>query len=190
MDNSGLYETEPALLFFYEIMPGDIDKYKTQSNRSKTGGGARDLRPRPANTFAQALAPMFPRETDRNGAYDGTIHWFDEHGVHQNADITLWTIYDARPGELRIGTCYKILAWTISEDEYIEAKESGYRWFYVLLMDRNHTTWAYIMREEELDLWTPQVSDYVRRRIASTPQGTRPQHVVGFLNFITGEEYG
>ena len=184
-----LEQKEPALLFFYEMQPGDIAKYKTKSNIAQTGGGARDLRPRPAGEVSRVLRPMFPRTTDKAGAFEGTIHWFDDDGNVQSEDICLWTIYEARQGEARIGTSYKIGAWAISEDEYQAAQARGKKWFYVLLMDKDDVTWAYVMREEDLEDWSPEVRDYVRGRVAATPQGARPRHVIGSINFVSKEEY-
>ena len=189
-----LKQKEPALLFFYEIMPGDVLKFQTKSNTAQTGGGARDLRPRPGAGFGRVLRPMFPRETEKAGAFEGTIHWFDGEGSVLTQDIRLWTIYEARKGkgcggEARIGTSYKVKAWTISEENYNKALQNGIKRFYVLLMDRDKATWAYIMNEEDLEHWNPQVRDYVRKRISLTRKGKKPPHVVGSLNFVTGEEY-
>lgn len=180
-----LEQKEPALLFFYEMMPGDVLKYQTKSNKAKSGGGARDLRPRPADGFARVLRPMFP-ETVEEGVSKGTIHWVDDEDNDLSTDICLWRPTAARPGEARIATSYKVGKWRVSEEDYNEAVKNDKKRFYVLLMDRDRVTWAYVMNEEQLEHWNLQVRDYVRERIALTRKGT---HVAGSINFETGETY-
>ena len=181
-----LKEPKPALMFFYEIKEGDVLKQRAKSNKSTSGGGARDVRIRPAEKFSAILAAMFPGKTSREGVWEGSISWEDDDGNVEQATIELWRPTEARPGEARIGRINRIAAWDVHTKQYTEDLGRGKKWFYLLVKDTDGVVWARLLYEENLPNEDPRVRRYVEQRI----KDTHPHHHVrGTLNFITGEEY-
>lgn len=107
-------EEEVARVIFQVIEDGDRRKFEAVSNDADTGGGARDLRFRPANRFLPVLGRMFPgravRRSTRKGAQvelellSGTFATpqATDEAERASRDITIWPETNARPGECRI----------------------------------------------------------------------------------------
>ena len=182
-----LKEQKPSLMFFYEIKEGDVLKQRAKSNKSSSGGGARDLRIRPADKFTAILGQMFPEKTSREGVLEGTIHWIDGRDEVHQATIKFWRPTDARPGEARIGRIHQIEGWTVTDvKKYRAALGRGKKWFFLLVKDTAGVVWARLWEEENLPGEDVRVRRYVEERIRQT----KPQHhVKGAFNFVTGEEY-
>jgi hypothetical protein len=105
---------EVARVIFQVIEDGDRRKFEAVSNDADTGGGARDLRFRPANRFLPVFGRMFPGRTIRRRTREGvqvelellngtfvTPQATDE-AERASRDITVWPETNARPGECRI----------------------------------------------------------------------------------------
>lgn len=104
-----------ARIVFQHIEDGDRRKFAAVSNDADTGGGARDLRFRPANRFMPVFGLMFPgreaRVRNRGDAQPASLTLVsgmiltpqaalpDERGPRP---IKIWPETDARPGECRI----------------------------------------------------------------------------------------
>jgi hypothetical protein len=64
---------EPHVIFFKEILPGDLKKYQRASAATGTGGGARDLRVSPQNLFEPLLQQMISEPSSAAGVTHGRI---------------------------------------------------------------------------------------------------------------------
>jgi hypothetical protein len=176
----------PVLVFFQEVKPGDIRKQQAASNDARSGGGARDLRIRPAAVFARVLSSLFPVSTDEEGVFLGRVHWYADRGTIHHAEVEFWRPTDARPGEARVGRIHTIASWTIDAEVYDAARARGLKWFYLLVKDAEGIVWAGILREENFEKERPEITEYIRARIRST----QTSHAVrGMINFETRETY-
>lgn len=177
---------KPVLLFFQQILLGDVLKQQAKSNQAKTGGGARDLRV--PKQFAPLLLPFFPYPAQRAGAFQNDVFWADSQGQVQSTLAELWRPTAARPNETRLSRITAIEAWVVDSTEYDQARAAGETWFFLLVMDAEDRVWAQTYKESD---WrspaaSAAVRDYFLRRIAATRTG---QSVRGFMNFTTGENY-
>src|SRR5690348_4533593 len=94
---------------FMEIVPGDLRKFRAESNDSPSGGGARDLRFRPFEVFDEIFAKLFPgnrTEQRRRGGMTsdveirvGRLSWQDSRGEYQSKEATFEPPTDVRPDE-------------------------------------------------------------------------------------------
>ena len=159
----------PILLYFQEILPGDVLKYRTQSADATTGGGARDLRISPAGVYRPILERMFPGQPDENGVVQGSISWSFPSGEGDSKIVELWRPTEARPNELRIGRFYEIGGWDIDEEQYNAERGEGFRWFYVLEMSQDGSVMARLLQQQHLDREDPLVAEHIQRQIQSTP---------------------
>ena len=175
----------PVLVFFKEMLPGDVKKYYKKSNIKKSGGGARDLRFPKA--FGAKITSMFPKPSRRAGVRDADVHWVDEEGGSEGkASIYLWRPTASRDTEARIGRFYNVGSWAVDTTEYEAARGSGKRWFYLLVLDADGNLWARQIRESNLEGETSTVRDFVKKRINETPQ---THSINGVINFDKGEVY-
>ena len=181
-----LKQKKPVLMFFQEIKLGDVAKQKAASNIADTGGGARDLRIRPAQEFTRILNRMFPLPGSQERVFKGNIHWFDGGNNLQSGEVEFWRPTDARPNEARIGRINMIGAWAIDEQAYKTAQDAGNKWFYLLVMDTDGTVWARLLKEENLPNENKAVREYVQKQIRETSSA----HAVrGSMDFQSKEEY-
>ena len=160
-------QSPPVLLYFQEIRPGDVKKYQERSNENpQSGGGARDLRV-PLD-YQSVLAQMFPRPGSDSDVHKGVIHW-DGPEEAGSAEIELWPPTDARPTELRIARIHDIHGWKVDEVAYKHAQASGQKWFYALEQSSDGKVRARILKEDALDQERPELRQYLRERVLSTP---------------------
>lgn len=157
--------SHPTLLYFQEVLPGDIEKYRTTSASSGTGGGARDLRISPQDLYLPILEQMFPNPAE-DGATSGTILW-EQNGVDRHTVVNLHLPTESRPNELRIGRFYDIGGWDIDPDQYAAEREAGWIWFYVLEMGSNGLVSARLLQMQHLDLEDPLVVEHINRQHAA-----------------------
>ena len=156
----------PVLLYFQEILPGDVRKYLVESADAQTGGGARDLRISPAEMYIQPLRQMFPQQTNIPGVTAGDITWTTASGSDEVTRVELWSPTPARPNELRIGRFYDIGGWDIDENQYSSERAEGHPWFYVLEMGGTGQVAARLLQQQDLELEDPLVADHVEQQIA------------------------
>ena len=156
----------PAIVFFQETKPDDIDKYFMQSNYADTSGGARDLRIRPSKKFWEALTPFFPNvisSRERSGKVFST----DKHNAGRTVcqTVSLWGPTNARD-EVRIGKFYTIPGWEIDSAEFNTDHNAGITWFYLLVLDDKNQVWARTMRSSALDKNVPDFVASVKHSLA------------------------
>lgn len=159
----------PVLLYFQEILSGDLLKYRSQSAEALTGGGARDLRISPARVYRPILDRMFPGRPDENGVVQGAIFWVLPSGAEESKIIDLWPPTDARPTELRIGRFYEVGGWEIDEEQYEAERQEGLRWFYVLELSNDGNVMARLLQQQHLGREDPLVAQHILRQIGATP---------------------
>lgn len=155
----------PILLFFQEVLPGDVRKYCTESADALTGGGARDLRISPAATYLPILRRMFSTPTDTPGVTSGELIWATIDGVDASATVELWSPTDARPNELRIARFYDVGGWEIDEDQYQAERGQGYHWFYVLELGGSGMVTARLLQQQHFALEDPLVAEHLRAQL-------------------------
>jgi hypothetical protein len=175
---------KPVLLYFQEIVPGDVRKFRAESNDSPTGGGARDLRI--PKKYGPRLSAMFPKAGGQAGLRVGEIYCQTDAGTTEHAEVTLWRPTDARPGELRLGKIYNVSACNFDEGEYGEARESGEMWFFLLVKDADGVVWAKILKQRHLTGERDEVRRYIAQRI-NAKRGNIA--VRGTMDFVTGENF-
>ena len=175
---------KPVLLFFQEVLPGDIKKQQTKSNISPSGGGARDLRM--PNKFGLKIAPMFPGATKSPGVKSGTIHWVNADGQEEHRTGELWRPTSVRPRETRIARIHEIDGWVVDVEQFKEARAKGQKWFYLLVRDADGNVWARLIEEKNLDGETPKVRDFIKKRMQDTAKN---QSVRGVIDFDKDEVF-
>ncbi len=156
--------SHPTLLYFQEVLPGDIEKYRTTSASSGTGGGARDLRISPQEIYLPVVQRMFPNPAEE-GATSGTIVW-EQNGVDHRKIMNLHLPTESRSNELRIGRFYDIGGWEIDRDQYLAERDAGLIWFYVLEMGSSGLVSARLLQMQHLDLEDPLVVEHINRQHA------------------------
>ena len=169
-------------MYFQEVLPGDIDKYRTTSAQADTGGGARDLRISPINVYEPILRRMFPNPA-ANGATSGTIAW-ESNGIDQHTTANLQPPTNARPNEIRIGRFYDIGGWEIDPDQYEVERAQGLFWFYILEMGQDGVVHARLLQRQHLQLEDPLVAEHLERQRAATRADHATRGAVDLQNRI------
>lgn len=170
--------------YFREILPGDILKFLEESNITKSGGGARDLRIRPASVYAELLLEMFPNLGNLPGNQRGQVKWRRGKKT-ESVEIILWRPTAARPGELRIPKISRISAWEIDPSSYHADKDENLAWFYLLAQDQEGV-WALILRERFLEMQDPVVRKFVKERIKAKKGG---RAIAGGMDIVKNKVY-
>jgi hypothetical protein len=165
------HRPHPTLLYFQEILPGDVRKYHTESANAQTGGGARDLRISPAGVFEPILRRMFPNATGQAGVTEGEVVWATSTGDDDSTPVRFWSPTAARPNELRIGRFYDIGGWQIDDDQYDRERNEGHRWFFVLELGGAGVVTARLLQDHHLALEDPLVAQHLTAQSARTPAG-------------------
>jgi len=169
---------KPVLVFFQEVLPGDIKKQQAQSNITQSGGGARDLRM--PNKFGTKIASMFPNSTKTAGVKEGTVRWASTSGEEESRTAELWRPTSVRPRETRIARIHEIDGWVVDATEYEADRGKDQKWFYLLVKDADGNVWARLIKEKNLDGETPKVRDFIKKRIQDTPQNQAVRGVIDF----------
>jgi len=175
----------PVLLYFQEIMPGDVRKYQTSSADAQTGGGARDLRVSPAATYERVLRRMFTRATGSDGVFEGRITWRTESGDDQDTAVELWSPTDARPNELRIARFYEVGGWQMNEEQYNDERSNGQLWYFILEMGANGLVTARLLQLQHLDLEDPLVAEHVHTQNDAATSGHAVRGAVDLIDRVT-----
>jgi hypothetical protein len=161
--------TAPKLVFFQEILEGDLKKQKAESNEADTGGGARDMRI--PKTFETFLLPFFPAAGNSERVNIGTVTWHDG-ARERNTTLELWRPTKARPAELRIARIHQVDAWKITDEEaFVEDLSAGKRWFYLLVMTEGGKVVASIMQAAHLDDAEARIKRAIWERVRATASG-------------------
>jgi hypothetical protein len=160
----------PRRIVYREIMLGDRKKILGKSNKSKTGGGARDLRFRPP--VAKVLSGFFPGEVTKKRRRRGTkgpipvksgkLYWHDaETGAPYDHDFLLEPPTDSRGNEARIPNVNEIPYF--HDYKFPNADET--RVFVIFIQDVNGKVWPRLVPLKKLTAaagWDPEVADTIQ----------------------------
>lgn len=140
---------ETHIVFFKEVLQGDVEKYNIRSSTAGTGGGARDLRVSPADVFRPLLSQMISERTDDERFTRGPV-LSQSNGILHIIDIELWRPTDSRPNELRIGRIHAVPGWDVSDADFAANQANNVSMFYVLEMDVHGTVTEKVLTELQL----------------------------------------
>lgn len=179
--------TVPVLFVYKEIVAGDLRKLVAESNDSKTGGGARDLR-LPWKTFRPIMHRIFTKNSVGRGGKPirtATVTYLDENGNLQNTELTYWPPTDARPTEDRLAAVHASPAL----GGQLPSTSNG-RVFLVLTMFDDDTVRCDYAYEDDLrkkGVWAEEASNQILSCMSSGASNNRT--VQGYYDFITGEGF-
>lgn len=161
----------PKIVFFQEILIGDLKKQRALSNQAATGGGARDLRIPAA--YLPFLKNFF---TKKVGAILSTeVHWRDENNKKCANDLELWSPTKARPSELRIAKINSVDAWKINSNEEAQFKAdlaNHLKWFYILVKTADDKVSANILKASQLEEAENTIKKIIKDRIRENKRGS------------------
>lgn len=172
------YNGGVRIVLYKKIVPGDIRKFRAESNDADSGGGARDLRFSPANNFFPILKRIFPNEGINGKTYTGTLHW----NKLPSTQVTIHAPTKSRSNEVRIAKVHECIPKEIVPTDANDC-------ILLLLLDEDYKAWGYFTSEHSLrtDDWHESVKKGVlrglnaRRGALVTP--------AGFIDFENGVEY-
>ncbi len=181
----------PLLVVYKEIVKADIRKLQADSNDSKTGGGARDLR-LPAKTFGPIMRRIFTMDASGRGGREikvADVLYLDADGNPQTTRLEYWPATSARPAEDRIAKVHASPALGIP------ATSQG-RVFVLFIKYASgliRVTYAY---EAELKngVWAEEVKNaiFACMKSADSKNSTRNSGFVsvqGYYEFTNGKHY-
>ena len=172
-------------VLFQRIDPGDRRKFEAQSNDAPSGGGARDLRFRPAELFLPFFQRVFPqtRTQTRKGGERieiqvGSVTWAVQ-GQERNRSMEIWPPTSARRGEIRIA---QIADYGFHE--LVQDDPRGRRSVFMLFQQRNEIVRIHFTTESSLrnDDWDPAIKNFAA-------EWFRTQRKSAFLDLETGERF-
>ena len=172
---------EPHIVFFKEILIGDVKKYERRSADAGTGGGARDLRVSPSGSFGPFLRQMISEPTAQTGVTHGNILSRTRGGGFRATDVELWRPTDARDRELRIARVYEVPAWSLSEADFLRGASAGETRFYVLEMDEFGSVFAKILTRTQLTVSHSLLAEHLTL-LESRRRGNRA--IVGAVDLV------
>ena len=164
------------LVIYKKIVDGDLRKFSATSNDQPSGGGARDLRFRPAKDFLPVFEKMFPNQDGR--ILRGCFSWAD----HDATDVEIHTPTKSRSNEIWIGCINKCFPSNMAPTDAADC-------ILLLIMDDTNKVWPYFTSEQSLrnDNWHPVVKNAIlsglsaKRRKDSTP--------MGYIDVLNGGTY-
>ena len=178
------------MLFVYkEIVSGDIRKLLAESNDSKTGGGARDLR-LPWKTFRPIMRRIFTIDAVGRGGRGirvAEVTFLDRNGSPQRTELEYWPATSARPAEDRIAKVHASPAL----GGQLPATDRG-RVFVLLSKFDDGTVRCDYAYEDDLKkkgLWATEVSGTILRCVSSAALRKGNKTVQGFYDFTDGTGY-
>lgn len=178
----------PSIVYFREAFPGDVLKLKAESNISQTGGGARDLRVRPANKFDEVMLQIFTEPTEKPGVFQQVIHWESPNTGHvKTATAEYWRPTEVRPNESRIARIHELDCWAIDEAAYVEDRKKSVKWFFLLVLDNNGLAWARLVRESAIPEMNQTIRAFFQKRITSCTLENKT--ICGAIDLPNNKEY-
>lgn len=178
---------------FKEIVEGDFRKFRAEANDADSGGGARDLRFRPHDSFEPIFRKLFPNVQQeirqRGGARGpvdvlvGRLTWSDKNGRVESKEARYEPPTDARPGEGRIPVVH-----TFPPFNKLPPTNEG-RMLVLLVQRDDGTVWPEFATEDGLrsGQWNEAVSKLILRSLGATRRSG--QVARGFIDFETDQEF-
>ena len=186
-------DTEIVRVLFQILKHGDRRKMDAISNVSQTGGGARDLRFRPASKFLPFFRRMLPdvvlerRGTSEIETYCGPVVW-EGAGGERSEVMTVWPATDARPDECRIARINRFdFSGLVKEDP------NGGESIIMLFQQQSGVVRVYFTTETSLksENWNPTIKNFAKEWLAKATTGdqSRRQFKSAFLDLETNERF-
>lgn len=186
-------QPRPTLVVYKEIVDGDMRKLLAESNDSKTGGGARDLR-FPVRAFDSVLRQIFSKDAIGRGGQSiriGDVIYLDSSSQPQKTQLEYWPPTNSRKTESRISKIHNSPAL----GGQLPRTGSG-RVFVLLIQFSDGSVRCDYAYEEDLraNVWAPELSSVVLGCFASASakNTTRTAGLVsaqGYYDFSTGTGY-
>ena len=186
-------DTLVVRVLFQILKDGDRLKMDAVSNVSPTGGGARDLRFRPASRFLPIFSKMLPElVTERRGSskietYRGSVVW-EAAGQEKSGLMTVWPATNARPNECRIARVNRFdFSGLVKEDP------GGGESIFMLFQQKSGLVRVYFTTETSLksENWNPTIKNFAKNWLAKATVGSRSRHKYrsAFLDLETNERF-
>lgn len=179
--------TVPVLFVYKEIVAGDLRKLVAESNDSKTGGGARDLR-LPWKTFRPIMHRIFTKDSFGRGGKPirtANVTYLDENDKPQHTELSYWPPTAARPTEDRLAKIHASPAL----GGQLPSTNKG-RVFLVFTKYDDGTVRCDYAYEDDLrqkGIWAAEASSQILNCMASGAHTNRT--VQGYYDFIEGEGF-
>ena len=177
-------DTRIDRVLFRLLTDGDRLKMDAASNMSPSGGGARDLRFRPASEFLPFFKKMLPEVVlERRGStqvetYRGSV-WWEASGQQKSRPMRVWPATRARPGECRIANINQFdFSGLVKEDP------GGGGSVFMLFQQRNGLVRVHFTTETSLRLrnWHSDIKSFTAEWLAT-------RHRCAFLDLETNERF-
>ena len=185
-------------LIFREVLPGDRLKLIAQSNHTKSGGGARDLRFSNMHKMLPMLEELFPRVEQRIRRRGGKkrptdvriadLHWVDRAGQERSEEVALEFPTDQRGLEPRIARVhqYECLADVPPESEGQAV--------IILAQDADDRVWPFIASEASLrgdtaqgEEWDRDIANFILEALETK---NRKAHAsIGYIDYVRKERF-
>lgn len=178
----------PLLFVYKEIVGGDLRKLLAESNDSKTGGGARDLR-LPWATFRPTMHRIFINDgVGRGGKQIRTaqVTYLDEHEIARTTQLEYWPPTPSRPREDRISKVHASPAL----GGQLPATDRG-RIFVMLIKYDDGTVRCSYAYEADLrkGKWASEVSSQILNCMAAATARSENRTVQGYYDFSSGDRF-
>jgi hypothetical protein len=179
----------PVLFVYKEIVAGDLRKLLAESNDSKTGGGARDLR-LPWKTFRPIMHRIFTKDAVGRGGKQirsAEVTYLDEYDKLQRTELHYWPPTASRRTEDRIAQVHASPAL----GGQLPATDRG-RVFVLFIKFDDGTVRCVYAYEDDLKKkgeWASEVRDQILGCMASAALHKGARTVQGYYDFIEGTHY-
>ena len=172
-------------VIFKRCVSGDRKKVQRSSNWDPAqGGGARDLRFNPWQTFEGVVSQMFTNvRTVRGGrtVYSAPVYWVENGKQLGPVTVEFWSPTPSRSGEGRLATVSDV---TPFDEHHLPPAAADP--FFMLWQDTNNVVWAQYVTVSDLQRpnWAKVVSDPILEAVATV---TAEKNIRGWVNVQTGQ---
>lgn len=184
----------PALVIYKEFVDGDRRKLLAESNDSKTGGGARDLR-FPVKPFDSVLRRIFTQDATGRGGQSirtGEVIYLDSTDRPHKTQLEYWPPTVSRKTESRISKIHKSPAL----GNQLPRTDSG-RVFVLLIQFSDGAVRCLYAYEDQLrdpKIWARELSSAVLGCLASASDKNSKRtktlvSAMGYYDFDNGTGY-
>lgn len=181
--------TRPVLFVYKEIVGGDLRKLVAESNDSRSGGGARDLR-LPSKSFRPVMHRIFTQDGVGRGGKSirvAKISYIDETNKLATTELEYWPPTNSRPTEDRISRVHASPAL----GGQLPATNRG-RVFVIFTLFSNDMARCDYAYENDLrlpNIWASEVSEQILGCAMSAAAHRGNRTVQGYYDFIKGKGY-
>lgn len=185
-------------ILYKEIVDGDLKKILARSNKSKTGGGARDFRFGSYKKLLPVIKLMFPavvrEKRKRNKVIKeidilkGTFYWQNNSSGHiESKDSFFETPTDARGSEARIARVHEYRCF---DTALIPHGGEDNRVLLLLIQRGDGKVWPHFAEEQSLrrpGVWDPVVAEELLKCLDA--KRAKGRAVIGYRDFTSSSSY-